>query len=438
MKKRKVSSKLLTGLFLVSFLFLGIAGCVSGQKAKESPALQGEIPTVLVANAVKKTVPIYGEYVGTVDASTGSATVEVRARVPAFLMTQCFEEGKFVKKGQLLFILDRRTYEANLESAKAKLAQAVSNLAYARQEVAVQRAKADLVSAEAQLSLAKITEARLKPLMEQKAIPRQDYDNAAANLQVAKADVIAKKAMYRNTVLDQVNSVAQAKASVKDCRANVENCKINLGYCTVTSPIDGVAGRRLVAPGNLVGQGEATLLTTITNLNHLRVNFNISEEDYLIILKRIAKKKNRYEAFPVLELILADGNRYPEKGRIVIAQPALDPKTGTLLVIGEFPNPDYLLRPGMFGRIRLALNYKENAILIPQKAVSELQSDKIAYVVGPDNKVELRTLQLGDKTDHLVVVNKGIKAGEKIIVEGQLKIHPGMQVKPVYKPASKE
>jgi len=429
-------SRILTGLILVGFLFWGASGCNSKQKAAEKAAKPTDVPTVLVADAVQKTVPIYSEYVAVIDPTTGSSTIEIRARVPAFLIKQCFEEGKRVKKGQLLFLLDPRTYKAAFQSAQAAKAKAQADLDYAKESVAVKRAKADVISAKAQLSLAKLNEARLKPLAEQKAVPQQDYDNAKTNLEVAYADLTAKEAMYRNTVLDQVNSIKLAQAEVLAAEADIQTAAVNLGYCTITSPIDGIAGKRNVAPGNLVGQGEPTLLTTVTDLNHLRVNFNASENDYLYLMQ---KKVSLKVELPTLELILSNGTVYPYKGKITIAQPVLDPKTGTIQLVGEFPNPGWqILRPGMFGRIRLAVDHRTNAILIPQKAVSELQSANIAYVVGLDNKIELRTLELDDVVGSNIIVRSGIKPGEKVVVEGLLKVQAGMTVKPVYQAASSE
>jgi membrane fusion protein (multidrug efflux system) len=418
---------LLAGMLLISGCALG------GHKAK--PAAQLPAPTVVVADVVQKTVPLYTEYVATVDPGLGAETVEIRARVEAFLLTQQFQEGKPVAKGQILFTLDSRTYAAALKSAQASYDKAKSDLDYAEQMVTVKQAQADLQSAKAQLALAKVDVARLKPLAEQKAVPQQDYDNAATNLQVAQAAVVAKEAVYETSALQQRISIEQAKAEIETAKAAIAQAQINLSYCTVRSPISGVAGIRQVAPGNLVGHGEATLLTTVSALDPLRVIFNISENDYLYLIKNV---KSNNLPLPDLHLSLADGSTYPYKGKIIIAQPFLDPKTGTIMIVGEFSNPKYILRPGMFCRIRLMVDYINNAILIPQKAVSVLQSAKVAYVVDPNNKVELRTLQIRTSIEKNYAILSGVKAGEKVIVEGQLKVKPGMEVAPVYKSLTTE
>lgn len=433
--RRSSLSKILAGLVLTGLLFFPLTGC---KEEKEKAPVQTDIPTVLVTDVLQKTVPIYSEYVAVVDPTTGSSTIEIRARVPAFLIEQCFREGKPVSKGQVLFRLDPRTYQAALQSAVAARDKAQADLDYAKQSVSVKRAEADVETAKSQLALAKLNEARLKPLAEQKAVPQQDYDNAKTALEVAKADLAAKQAMYQNTVLDQVNSIKMAKAEVLSAQASIDAAKVNLGYCTVVSPIDGIAGKRLVAPGNLVGQGDPTLLTTVTNLDNLRVNFNVSENDYLLLMEDKIKLKAKTILLPKLYLILSDGSTYLHKGKIAITQPVLDPKTGTLQLIGEFPNPEHLLRPGMFGRIRLQVDEVDNAVLIPQIAVTELQSANVAYVVDKDNKVELRTLSLGDPVGNDIIILSGLKVGEKVITEGLLKVRPGMTVKPVYQSATQE
>ncbi|MCL5036882.1 MAG: efflux RND transporter periplasmic adaptor subunit [Chloroflexi bacterium] len=434
----------LTALIVAICLsFIIFSGCNNAEK-KEKAGAQQEITTVVVAEAVKKTVPIVSEYVATVDASTGGGTVNIQARVEAFLMNQCFKEGDPVKKGQVLFLLDSRTYKAALLSAKASLDKATSDLAYAKEKVSILRAKADLESSKAALAYAALNERRLKPLAQEKAVPQQDYDSAATNLEMAKDDVAAKEAAYTNSVLTQKTSVEQAQAAVESAKAAVQQAEINLGYCTVTSPIDGIAGKRMVTPGNLVGRGEATLLTTVTSLDPIRVIFNGSETDYLrlmeeyIVQKDKKGQKNRKLESPKLKLILADGSVYPYKGRVIVIQPSLDPNTGTMMIIGEFSNPQHLLRPGMFGRIQLVIDHDRNATVIPQMAVSILQSANVAYVVGADNKVALRTLTLGDQVGNMVVVKEGVKPGDKVIVEGQLKVRPGMVVKPEFQPATKE
>lgn len=425
---------LLIGL---SLCLAGLGGCGAGKKGPAKGPQMGT-PTVVVAQVTRQGVPIYGDYVATIDPTTGAESVEIRARVEAVLLNQCFQEGMPVKKGQVMFLLDPKPFQANLDSANASLAKAKADLTYAVENVEVVRAQADVTASQAQLINAAADEARLRSLAAQKAVPQQDYDNALTALRVAKATVTAKQAVYRTTVLNQKVSIQQAKAEIESAKAAIEIARINLSYCTITTPIEGVAGTRLVPPGNIVGHGENTLLTVVTDLDPLRVNFAVSEKDYLRIKKQLIAKKFTIKDTAPLELMLADGSKYPLLGKLIIAEPTIDPKTGTLSLVGQFPNPQTLLRPGIFGRIRMVVDYTPNAVLIPQKAISVLQSAKIAYVVGPDNKVSLRTLLLGDSVGTMAIVQEGVKPGERVVVEGQLKIQPGMVVNPVTQPVTKE
>jgi len=280
-------------------LAVSLAACEGGKdadKAKQAAAAPPP-PAVVVAEVIQKTVPIFGEFVAQTDAKE---TVEIRARVQAFLEAQHFTEGTVVKKDQLLFTLDKREYEAKLLQAKAQVEGSL-----------------------ARLGKAETDERRLKPLAERRAVPQQDYDNAAANLETARAGVSA-------------------------ARAAVVESELDLSYCTIRSPIQGLIGKRLVSPGNLVGKGEATLLDTVSSVDPIRVNVTISEAELLNFMA--PEKKARPAPASTLDLILADGSVFPHKGKVVIVDRAVDLKTGTLTVIAEFPNPDGLLRPGQFGR----------------------------------------------------------------------------------------
>ena len=413
-----------------------LTGC-GGEKKHEGGADRlASAPgvSVVVAPVVQKTVPLVTELTARTDAT---ASVDIRARVKAFLATQNYTEGTMVKAGQVLFTLDKREYEAQLMQAQAQLAKARADLAQAQQKTVVDTAQANLGIAVAQLNKADLDVRRLKPLAEKQAVPQQDYDNALAAQQAANADVEGKQATLNTAKVNQQTSVQAATAAVEAAQANIREAELNVGYCSVTTPIAGIAGTRQVAPGNLVGQGEATLLTTVSNVNPMRVYVSISEREYLEYqrLKDEGKLKNRGGE---LELMLADGSIFPEKGRIIIADRAVDLKTGTLSFVAEFPNPKAVLRPGQFGRVRLAATVAENALLVPQKAVAEIQSNKVVYVVGDDNKVALRTVVLGDRVGTDYVVTEGLKAGERIIIEGLQKARPGATVNPTEQPVTHE
>jgi membrane fusion protein, multidrug efflux system len=382
---------------------------------------------VVVTSVIQKTVPIYSEFTARTDAKD---TVEVRARVEAFLDGIHFEEGRPVKRGQLLFTLDKRRYEAELQSAKAQRAKAQADLEFARDKVTVDTAKAKLDQAKAQLRKTDLDVNRLEPLAKEKAVPQQDLDNALVAQEVATSNVAASQATYENVVLNQKVSIDQATAAVSAGEAAVSNGELNLSYCTVTAPLDGLIGQRLVSKGNLVGRGEPTLMATISALDPLRVSFAVSEAEYLKLARRMGKSARN--PLPI-ELILADGTVHPHKGKVTIAERAVDEKTGTLTIVAEFPNPERIIRPGQFGRVRGVIDTAENAILIPQLAVMEEQSAKTVYVVDSSNKVAVRTVVLGDRVEDLVVVKEGVKPGERVITEGLQRVRPGMAVTPAEK-----
>jgi RND family efflux transporter MFP subunit len=432
--------KILKASLAAWLLFFSVlaGGCqeMGREKGTVQPGPPPKPPTVVVANVFEKSVPIYGEYAASFDPSTGAEIADVRARVDALLLEQHFREGEPVTKGQLLFSLDPSTYKATLDGYYADLAKGQAELEQATNTVSVLKAKADVEAAKAQLYLAEVTEKRLKPLAEKKAVPQQDYDNAYANLKVAKANLDVAQANLKNTILNQKVNIEQAKAAIELANANIAKAKINLSYCTITAPITGVAGKRLVSPGNLVGHGEATLLTQVTNLTTVRINFDISETDYIRIMKRFNPTgHSRERSSPPLQLILADGSTYRFKGKIDFSQPSLNPKTGTLNVVGIFDNPDRLLRPGMFGRIRVPIDFRNNAVLLPQESIVMIQSAKMVYTVDDKNKVGIRNVSVGDLVGNNLIVLSGVKAGDRVITQGQLKVHPDMEVTPETKSA---
>jgi membrane fusion protein, multidrug efflux system len=401
--------------------------CMSCGGGEEQEKKAAAPVAVVVTTAIQKTVPIMSEFTARADARD---TVELRARVEAFLDGIHFEEGRLVKKGQVLFTLDKRKYEADLETAKAQLAKARADLELARDKVTVDVARAKVDQAKAQLGKTDLDVNRLTPLAKEKAVPQQDLDDALVAQEVAQSNLKASQASYENTVLNQKVSTDQAEAALLAAEASVKNAELNLSYCTITAPMAGLIGQRLVSVGNLVGRGEPTLLAVLSALDPLRVSFGLSEAEYLRLVKRMGNKAG--EPVP-LELILADGSVYPHKGKVTIASRAVDEKTGTLTLVAEFRNPEGLIRPGQFARTRGAIDMAENAILIPQLAVMEEQSARTVYVVESDNKVALRTVVLGDRFENLVIVTEGVKPGERVITEGLQKVRAGMVVTPTEK-----
>jgi len=365
-------------------------GCGSGdQKAAPTPP---KPPTVVVLPVAASTVPIYSEYVGRTDANT---TVEIRARVQGVLASAHFAEGTFIRKGQLLFNIDPSEYTAKVDAAKAQLQQAESNLA----------------AATAELGKRKQDVARLTPLAAERAVPVQDLDTANAARDVAAANV------------------AQSEAAIAGAKAALRADELDLGYTTIRSPIDGIVGRQTISTDNLVGRGDNTLLTTVSNVNPILVDFSITEKVYLEIQKDRLAGKNRNVSQDV-QLLLADDSVFPYKGKISVVERAVDPTTGTIVVQSKFPNPQNLIRPGQFGRVRVLLDERPNTVTIPQKAVQELQGVQTVLVVDDNNKTELRTVEIGERVGANFVVRSGLKAGERIVVEGLQKVRPGMVVSP--------
>jgi membrane fusion protein (multidrug efflux system) len=419
-----------TGGTVAAWLITALVFSNCGGGSHEPKAATAPPVPVVVAAVIQKTVPIYTEYTAHADARD---TVELRARVESFLEKVHFEEGRPVKKGQLLFTLDKRKYEAALQDAKARLSKARADLEFAKEQVTVDTAKAKLDQAKAQLGKADLDVNRLTPLAKEKAVPQQDLDDALVAQQVGQSNVDAGKANYDTTVLLQKVGVDAATAAVAAAEAAIKNAELDLSYCTITAPMDGLIGQRLVSPGNLVGRGEPTLLATVSALDPLRVSFALSEGEYLMLARRMGQSAKR----PVpIELILADGTPHPHKGKVTIAERAVDQKTGTLTVVAEFPNPERIIRPGQFGKVRGAIDTAENATLIPQVALMEQQGGKTVFVVDKENKVALRSVTLGDRFEDLIIVREGVKPGERVIAEGLQRLRPGMLVTPTEKPVT--
>jgi membrane fusion protein (multidrug efflux system) len=362
-------------------LILALSGLVAtlaaGCGKKEAPA--GAPPEVYVADVVQKDVPIYMELVGQ---TRGSQDVEIRARVEGYLNRVAFTEGAFVRKGDLLYQIDPLPLEAALANAKAQLATAQARL---------QKANTDVN--------------RLTPLVKQQAVSQQELDNAQSAQDAARAQVDANKAAVDKATLD-------------------------LGYTRITAPLDGLVGTTEVKAGNLVGRGESTLLTTVSQTNPVLFRAGISEAEYLRIAKDVVAKGRKGKGGAEIELILADGTVHPQKGRVDAIERAVDPTTGTLAVQFTFPNPDRVVRPGQYGRARFVLETKPGALLVPQRAVVELQNLYSLAVVGAGNKVEFRNVKVGPRVDGLWVIEEGLKPGEKVIVEGLQKARDGAVVVP--------
>ena len=405
---------------------------------------------VQVVNVEQKDVPVYSEWIGTTD---GMVNAEIKAQVTGYLLRQDYKEGSFVTKGQLLFEIDPRPFQAALDQSQGQLAQYKGQLEQANShvqeaEAQVAQTSSQLLQMQAQLAQAQANQVKTQldvnkyaPLLEQKAVTQQEYDNAAQANIVAKAQVKAAEASIetaRAGVRAANAQVGTAKAAVAAAQGQIENAsaairtaELNLSFTRIISPIDGIAGLAQAQVGNLITTQSAPL-TTVSTVDPIKVYFTVSEQEYLNYTRRHPTEEEREAASRnlELELVLADGTTYPQKGSFYFADRQVDPKTGAIRLAGTFPNPDNVLRPGQYGRVRAVTATKSDALLVPQRAVSQLQGGYQVAVVGAGNLVEIRSVKVGDRTGALWIVEEGLKAGESVVVEGLQRIRPGAVVNP--------
>jgi len=353
-------------------------------------------PLVKVAESVTRDVPIYVEAIGQ---TRGNEEIEISARVEGFLETMSFKEGSFVKKGQVLYTIDSRPFRANVAQAQANLAQSEAELVRKHQDVT-----------------------RYAPLVAKNAVSVQEYETAVAQ----------EKA--------QESAVAAAKAGV-------QRAQIDLGYTTVSAPTDGLIGVTEVHPGTLVGRGQTTVLTQLSKIDPIDVRFAITEADYLKYARRReaaeaaasdagaaprdggARKPGGAADGTPFQMILADGSTHPYPGSLVFVDRNVDPATGTIRLEAAFPNPTGLVRPGQYARVRASVSVKKDAVLVAKRSVTEAQGISSVAVVKSDDTVEVRPVKAADQVGDLVIIESGLKAGERVIVEGVQKVKAGLKVK---------
>jgi membrane fusion protein (multidrug efflux system) len=418
---------------VVGLLVATTVACDRGKSAEKAPPPP---PAVVVAEVVQRTVPIVRDFTARTEAVP---TVEVRARVAGVLERVMFEEGTQVKAGQILFIIQPEEYAAALETARAQLAKAQADATRARDISIIDRARAQLDQRKADLEKASRDVARYRPLAEARAIPRQDLDTAQASEKVAVAGAEGAEAALKDTQLLQRTQIQLADAALQSAKAAVTQAELNLGYTTVKAPITGIVGKAQVDRGNLVGKAEPTLLATVSSVDPIYVDAGIAEADYLRLAPRIRlDDRGRAQGGRAdLELYLADDTLFPHRGRVVFVDRALDTKSGTMSVRAEFPNPSRTLRPGQFARVRAVVEDRADAVLVPALAVQEQQGTKTVLVVDTADKVVLRPVTVSDRVGDLYIVTGGLKAGERVVVDGVQKVRPGLQVKPEMKPVEK-
>mgnify|MGYP001163394580 CR=1 FL=1 len=352
--------------------------------------------------------------------------VEVRSRVQGNLESFSFQEGSYVTAGQLLFSIDRRPLMAAVHSAEAQVKNAQAELEFARNKVNYQKALADQRQAEAQLVNQQREVDRYKPLVEKAIIPRQLFEQTVSARDVAKAQFDAAVANAENTKIRDAASVATAEAALDGAYAALESARVNLDYTTISAPISGVIGELNVYPGSLISPG-SEVLATISSVDPIYVEFAISEQDYLAVARR-REETGKVQSDRIYQLLLADGKPYEHLGRFNMVDRAVDSATGTIKVRLEYPNSRGLLKPGEFANVRLNTADLPDALLIPQRAVQQLQSSNFVYLVNSDNVVEQREVEIGERYQNSVVVKKGLRAGERVVVDGMAKVKPGLTV----------
>jgi len=414
---------------------------------------------VEVVQVKQEDVPVYSEWIGTTE---GLVNADIKAQVSGYLLRQNYKEGSFVKKGQLLFEIDPRPFQAALDQANGQVAQFEGQLEQAKSQVVqaeaqVAQVNSQLLQAQAQLAQAQANQVKAQldvnkyaPLAEQKAVTQQDYDNAVqanvaakAQVEAAKAGVEAARAQLRvaHAQIGTAKAATQtANGQIENARATVRTAQLNLGFTRIVSPIDGIAGLAQAQVGDLVqpNNPNSPLLTTISTVDPIKVYFTLSEQEYLAFTKRnlIEARRGGSVAQLQLELVLADGSTYPESGSFYFADRQVDQKTGSIRIAGIFLNPGNILRPGQYGRVRAVTATKNDALLVPQRAVTQLQGGYQVAVVGSDNRIETRAIKVGEHSGSMWIVEEGLKPGETVVVEGIQRVRPGVIVNP--KPAMKK
>jgi len=346
--------------------------------------------SVGVVKAIQRDVPVHAEWVATLE---GYVNAQIQPQVNGYLISQNYNEGSYVHKGDVLFQIDPRPFQAALDQAKGQLAQA-----------------------RAQLYLADVNVKRDTPLVKERAIAQSQLDTETA-------------------------AQMQARAAIQAAEAAVEQAQLNLGFTSVHSLVDGIAGIATTQMGNLVSP--TTVLTTVSQVDPIKVYFPISEQEYLQFTSRLLKKTSasdllRASDSKALDLVLSDGSTYPHKGHVIFIDRQVDPQTGTIRVVGAFPNPGNILRPGQFGRVRALVGVRQGAVLVPQRCVTKLQGTYEVAVVAAQNRISIRKVKVGDRVGPLWVIDEGLAPGEEVVSAGTSKVRDGMPVTPAVETSQPE
>src|SRR5437867_2499227 len=393
-----------------------------GRSKTQEIAQAVDLPDVEVVQVAQQDVPISSEWIGTLD---GMVNATIKAQVTGYLRKQHYMEGALVTQGQVLFEIDQRPFQAALDQAQGELAKAQGQLVQANAQLV--QANAQLAQAEANQGKTQLDVDRYIPLAKAQAISAQELDNAVQNNLAAKAQVAAAKAG-----IDVAQAaIVEAKAVVEAAKAQVATATLTLGFTTIVSPITGIAGIATAQIGDLVGPNSGTL-TTVSTLDPIKVYYTASEQEYLTSVRHhpTATARAAVETQAALELLLADGTTYPYKGTFFVTDREVNVQTGAIRLAGLFPNPGNVLRPGQYGRVRAVTSQRAGALLVPQRAVTELQGRSQVAVVTEANTIDMRTVTVGERVGPLWVIEAGVHPGERVVVEGLQKVRPGMAVHP--------
>jgi len=408
---------------LLALVVLG-GGCEQTNQYVEPPP-----PEVTVTNPIRQAVTSYMEYTGT----TGAVErVDLRARVRGFLKKKLFKEGNDVKAGQLLLVIDEEPFQVRLEQVRARQEEAEAALKRAEESKAVEVAQAQLELDLTQLALSRLDEARSRALIDRRAGTREELEKSEAMRRKNEAQIKADRANLEQARGNYATGILTAKSMLGAAKAEVRNAEIDLGYCRVTAPIDGRTSRSELDVGNYVGDGQATVLATIVNTDPIRAYINVSEDDLPRIQRMVRQGKGTdHSPAPLpMEMGLGDEEGYPHLGQADYTDPVVDQGTGTIRIRGVFPNPGSVIAPGQFVRVRLPIERREDALLVPSRALGSDQAGEYLLVVGKDNLVERRSVKGGTEVDGMRVVDGKISLADRVVVDGLLRARPGLKVDP--------
>ena len=410
---RRQSAQLVLLLALIVVMFsLALVGCAQSKASMQLPP-----PEVLVACPVQRDVPLHSEWVATLD---GYTNAEIRPQVSGYLIKQNYKEGSEVSKGQVLFEIDPRPFQANLDRAQGALAAAKGQVSRSKADLA--RAKAQLAEAQAQLGKTTIDVDRDTPLVAQGLLQKRSWTPRCRAKLAAQASVESAQAAIESAQA----AIESAQAEVKADEAAVERAELDLGWTKVTSLVDGIAGIAQVQMGNLVGPNSQ--LTSVSQVDPIKVYFPVSEQEYLRAKHVSGQPIDLFDSSP--ELILADGTVYRQKGKILLTDRQVDTATGTIRLVAAFPNPGNILRPGQYGRIRIQTGVKKGALLVPQSAVKEIQGGYQVALLTADKKASIRPVKAGEKVGTMWVIDDGLKLSDQVVVEGIANLKDGTAVAP--------